>query len=355
MASTSPCVFQSFDERSDPKLVAPRIAALRAELARRGLDGFVIPRSDQHQGEYVPACDERLAWATGFTGSAGAAVILAGKAALVVDGRYTLQAAAQTDVGVVAPVKMAEMSAEGWIEANLPAGAKLGFDPWVHTPDQAKRLEESVRKSGGTLVAVDSNPIDAVWAERPAPPKGKITAYPDRLAGETAQAKISRVREALAKAKCDALVISDPHDLCWLLNIRGADVPHTPLALGYGIVKATGPVQLFVDPAKITPEAGDDLIGICAPHPPAAFLDALKALGAAGLTVRLDGATCAVAIRDLITAAGGKADVGAGPIALMKARKNAAELEGARAAHVRDGRPYPASSPGSTARRRRAG
>jgi Xaa-Pro aminopeptidase len=337
MTSRSPCVFQNFDERSSPADVAPRVALLRAELARRGLDGFVVPRSDQHQGEYVPPCDERLAWVTGFTGSAGAAVILRDKAALVADGRYTLQAAAQTDTAVVEPVQLAQMTMEGWIEANLPSGAKLGFDPWVHTPDQVRKLEEAVSHAGGVLVAADGNPVDAVWSSRPAPPRAPVRPYPDRLAGETAAAKIARLREALTAARCDALVVSDPHNLCWLLNIRGGDLSHTPLALCYGVVGRTGAVRLFVQPEKLTPEVTDELIGVCQPFAPSELPAALKALGEARQAVRLDAATCASAIRTMIEQAGGRADVGADPLSLMKARKNASEMEGARAAHRRDG------------------
>lgn len=334
---SSPCVFQSFDERSNPADVAPRVAALRAELKRRAVDGFVIPRSDQHQGEYVPACDERLAFVTGFTGSAGGAVVLADAAALVVDGRYTLQAAAQTDPRVVTPVQMAETTLEAWVEAHLKPWMKLGIDPWVHTPDQVKRLSESAGKAGAEVVKLQSNPVDAIWTGRPQPPRAPVVVYPDRLAGESAVAKITRLREALATARCAALVISDPHNLCWLFNIRGGDVTHTPLVLGYGLVKATGPAQLFIDPAKLTPEVGDALAGLCSVQPIAGFEATLDGLGAARLTVRLEAGTCASAIQDRILAAGGKTDLGADPIALMKARKNAAELAGTRAAHRRDG------------------
>ncbi|MGL4441205.1 MAG: aminopeptidase P family N-terminal domain-containing protein, partial [Bosea sp. (in: a-proteobacteria)] len=329
--------FQSFDEPSDPATVAPRIVALRRAMAALGLAGFAIPRSDQHQGEYVPACDERLAWATGFTGSAGTAVVLADKAALIVDGRYTLQSSAQTDTAVITPVQMAVQSQEAWIEANLPTGGVLGFDPWVHTPDQVKKLSAAVTRAGGTLKAVSPNPIDTIWTSRPAPPSAPVMPYPNTLAGETPSAKIARVRDALAKAKVGALVISDPHNMCWLLNMRGGDVPHTPLALCYGIIKASGPVKLFIDPAKLSPEIVDDLIGTCQPFSPAEFVTALDGLGEAGLTVRLDASSAASAIRNRIEAAGGKADVGADPIALMKAAKNSTELAGSRAAHKRDG------------------
>jgi Xaa-Pro aminopeptidase len=330
------CQFQSFDEPSSPATVAPRIAALRTRLAALGLAGFVIPRSDQHQGEYVPACDERLAWATGFTGSAGSAVVLATEAALIVDGRYTLQSAAQTDTAIVTPVQMASQSQEAWIEAHLPAGGVLGFDPWVHTPDQVSRLEKAVARAGGSLRAVTPNPVDALWQGRPSPPCGAVTPYPDALAGESAASKLARLREALAKARCDGLVISDPHNLCWLLNIRGSDVPHTPLALGYGIVGREGPVRIIMNPAKLGQAVREALGDLADVLDPVGFVPELERL-APGKTWRLEASSAASAIRDVITAAGGTADVGADPIALMKAAKNATEIAGSRAAHKRDG------------------
>jgi len=334
--SAARCQFQSFDEPSSPATVAPRIAALRARLAELGLAGFVIPRSDQHQGEYVPACDERLAWATGFTGSAGSAVVLATEAALIVDGRYTFQSAAQTDAAVVTPVQMASLSQEGWIEAHLPAGGVLGFDPWVHTPDQVTRLEKAAARAGGSLRAVTPNPIDALWQNRPAPPCGAVTLYPEELAGESAASKLARLREALAKARCDGLVISDPHNLCWLLNIRGSDVPHTPLALGYAIVGREGPAGIVMNAAKFGPPVLATLAPLAESLDPAQFVPELQRL-APGRTWRLEASSAASAIRDVITAAGGIADMGADPVALMKAAKNATEIAGSRAAHKRDG------------------
>lgn len=331
------CQFQSFEEQSDPATVASRIAALRQTFAAHDIVGFAIPRSDQHQGEYVPPCDERLAWVTGFTGSAGSAIVLQDKAALIVDGRYTLQSSAQTDTSVVTPVQSALQSQEAWIEANLPAGSVLGFDPWVHTPDQVKKLDAAATRAGGKLKAISPNPIDAIWPDRPAPPSAPVASYPDKLAGETSSTKVARVREALAKAKVGALVVSDPHNMCWLLNMRGGDVPHTPLALCYGLIKNSGPVKLFIDPAKLSPEIVDDLIGTCQPFAPAEFASSLDELGKAGLLVRLDASSAACAIRDCIETAGGRTDIGADPIALMKAAKNATELEGSRAAHRRDG------------------
>src|SRR3712207_2547162 len=165
-----PSRFQLFDDSADPSQGAPRIAKLRAELVRRGLAGFIIPRADEHQSEYVPRNAERLAWLTGFTGSAGTAVVLLDKAALVVDGRYTLQAPEPVDTGVITPVPLAETTVETWIADNLPAGTALGYDPWLHTTNAVKKLERAAEKAGGKLVAVDMNPVDVIWVDRPPPP-----------------------------------------------------------------------------------------------------------------------------------------------------------------------------------------
>jgi len=168
------CRFQSFSEPSSPAQVAPRIAALRAALNGQGLDGFIVPRADEHQGEYVPAHTARLAWLTGFTGSAGGAVILADRAALIVDGRYTIQAAEQTDADVLTPTRMEETPLERWIERNLPAGGRLGYDPWLHTPAGVAKLEKAAALAGGALVAVAPNPVDALWSDRPAAPTAPV-------------------------------------------------------------------------------------------------------------------------------------------------------------------------------------
>src|SRR6185437_6450926 len=161
--------FQTYDDRSDAATCAPRLAALRAELARRGVDGFVVPHADEHQGEYLPACAERLAWLTAFTGSAGAAVVLKDEAAIFVDGRYTLQVRAQTDTALFTPRDLVAEGPQGWIPDHLPKGAKLGYDPWLHTQHGVMHLKAAAEKAGGTLVAVESNPIDAVWTDQPAP------------------------------------------------------------------------------------------------------------------------------------------------------------------------------------------
>ena len=329
--------FQDFDDLATPGHGTARIPLLRAELRRVGFDGFVVPRADEHQSEYVPPSADRLVWLTGFTGSAGTAIVLADEAALVVDGRYTLQGQQQVDTTLLTVVPQAETSAEAWIEAHLGAGSRLGYDPWLHTAKSVEALEKAVAKAGGQLVGTDANPLDAVWPDRPAPSVGAVALHPIAYTGETAEAKLARLAEKLAGDRIDALVVSDPHNLAWLFNIRGSDVAHTPLTLGYGLVPRDGRPTLFLDAAKISNEVGDVLGRIAWLAPPEAFAAALQGLGAGGGSVRIDSATGAHALSRLIREGGGTPDVGPDPITLMKAVKNEAEIAGARSAHLRDG------------------
>jgi Xaa-Pro aminopeptidase len=330
-------LFQFFDDTTSPSQGPARIAKLRAEMTRRGFDGFIVPRADEHQGEYVPKSAERLAWLTGFTGSAGTAVILLEKAALVVDGRYTVQAAEQVDTSVITPVQLAEMSPEDWIAENLPEAGTFAYDPWLHTSDSLRRLEKAVARAGGKLAPVDLNLVDVIWIDRPAPPEEPVRPHPLAYAGEDAASKLERVRRKMAESKLDALVISDPHNLAWAFNLRGGDVGHTPLPLGYAILPKEGPASLFFNPAKVTNEAGDAVGSLAEFVPIAHFQGALDALGHKGGRIRIDSATGAVALIRRIEEAGGTVDVGADPIALMKAVKNKAEVAGSRDAHLRDG------------------
>src|SRR5689334_5472714 len=200
--------YQVFEDLSDAATVAPRLAALRAELARRGLDGFVVPHSDEYQSEYLPACNERLAWLTSFTGSAGAAVVLKDKAAVFVDGRYTLQVRQQTDSKQFEPRDLTTEGPNAWLEANAPKGARIGYDPWVFSAASAEALRQAVEKAGATLVPTDGNPIDAVWHDRPAPPFDKATPHPADVAGESAESKRTRIAEEVKKQGADAAIIS---------------------------------------------------------------------------------------------------------------------------------------------------
>lgn len=329
--------YQSFDDKGDPSAGAARIARLRAELARRDLGGFVVPRADEHQSEYVPESAERLAWLTGFTGSAGTAVVLLHKAALIVDGRYVLQAPNQVDTSVITPVPLAEASMEAWIEANLPPEAVLAYDPWLHTPSGLDKLARAAALAGGRIEPVDINLVDLIWIDRPPPPRASVRPHPLHYAGEPGEAKLGRVRDTLAKAKIDALVVSDPHNLAWTFNIRGGDVAHTPLALGYALIPVRGRPTVFLDEAKVTNEAGAALGAVADLGLPQDMPGALDRLGHERAKVRIDAATGAVALVRRIEAAGGTADVGPDPVTLMKAVKNEAEITGARAAHLRDG------------------
>ena len=333
MDKTGP--FQTYENETDAATVAPRLAALRAELKRRGLDGFVVPRADEHQGEYVPRRAERLAWLTAFTGSAGAAVVLADKAAVFVDGRYTLQVRQQTDTKLFEPRDLVEEGPAGWIAHALPKGAKLGYDPWLHTQSAVENLRAAAEKAGGTLVPLDSNPIDAVWEGQPAAPAAKAVIQDMNLAGESAESKRTRIAEDVKGLGADAAVITMPDSICWLLNIRGGDVPHTPFALSFAIQNSDGSVDLFMDARKSSPELVKHLGNAVRLREPKEFMPALDALK--GKTVIADPGTAASAIFDRLAKAGAKVRRAPDPVQLPKACKNPVEIEGTRKAHVRDG------------------
>jgi Xaa-Pro aminopeptidase len=330
-------LFQSFEDRTERAASAPRVAALRTELARRGLTCFVVPRSDRHQNEYVPACEQRLAWLTGFTGSAGIAIVLMERAVLFVDGRYTLQAREQVDSSVFAIEHLIDMPPNRWIEENLTADDRLGYDPWLHTIEGAERLEKACAAAGAKLIAVEPDLIDAIWADRPAPPLGPVALHDVRFAGEAAGEKLARIRAELTKLHADALVVSDPHAIAWAFNIRGADVAHTPLPLAFAIMPQAGRPSLYIDGRKPSNEVRSRLETLADLREPSAFPGALEDLGRRKNRVRIDPATAADALARLITNCGGKTIKAACPIGLMKAVKNDVEIAGARAAQVRDG------------------
>ena len=327
--------FQSFDDQSDAATCAPRLAALRAELAKRWLDGFIVPRSDEHQGEYVPKRAERLAWLTAFTGSAGAAVVLTDRAAIFVDGRYTLQVRAQTDTKLFEPRDLVAEGPATWIENNVGKGKKIGYDPWLHTANAVEALKTAAAKAGAALVPCETNPIDAVWSDQPAAPIAKAVPHGLPLAGESAEAKRMRVAEETRKHGCDATVLTMPDSICWLLNIRGADVPHTPFALSFAILHGDGSTDLFMDERKSSPELLQHLGNSVRLRAPNEFAPALD--GLAGKTVVADPATASSAIFDRLDKAGAKVTRLPDPCQLPKACKNPVEVEGARKAHIRDG------------------
>lgn len=326
-------MFQSFESHASPDQGPPRLAALRERLRVLGLDGFIIPRADVHQGEYVAARDERLQWLTGFTGSAGFCIVLPEVAGVFIDGRYRTQVKAQVDLGHFTPVPWPEVKPGDWVKGNLASG-RVGFDPWLHTGEEVERLQRSLEGTGVTLVSVMENPVDAIWPNQPAAPVGKAFLHPLELAGESHAEKRARLAEGLRRAGQKAAVVTLPDSLCWLLNIRGADVPKNPVLHGFAVLKDDGRVDLFVNPAKLDAAVLAHLGGEVSVHPVEGFAGALEGLPG---PVRVDKGTAPLAVADLLHGAGVAVDWGDDPCRLPKARKNAAEIAATREAHLRDG------------------
>jgi Xaa-Pro aminopeptidase len=320
-----------------PAVLAERLAALRHEMSRRRLDGFMVPRADEHQGEYVPPRAERLAWLTGFTGSAGVAVVLPEEASLFVDGRYTLQAPAQVNPDCFTCRHLVEQPPEAWIAGRLRRGQRFGFDPWLHTVDGVARLHAALEPAGVELVACADNPLDAAWTDQPPPPLAPVLPQALDHTGRGAAEKRQAVGAALAAAGAAAAVLTQPDSIAWLLNIRGGDVPHTPLPLSFALVAADGSVELFIDRRKLVPGLERHLGNGVAVQPPEALGTALDRLGAAKAAVLLDPSSAALWLHDRLAAAGARIVRGDDPCALPKARKNPVEIAGSAAAHRRDG------------------
>ncbi|SJZ32228.1 Xaa-Pro aminopeptidase [Enhydrobacter aerosaccus] len=314
-----------------------RLAALRSELKRRGLDGFVAPRADEHQGEYVPRRSQRLAWLTGFSGSAGLAIVLADRAALFVDGRYTLAIRTQVDLKAFSPHQVPEQSPEAWIAANLPNGGKLGFDPWLQTMDGYERFARAAQRAGGTFVPVEHNPIDAVWRDRPAAPLAPVLPQPEEFTGESSASRRKRIAETLTSRGAEVALLTAPDSIAWLLNIRGGDVPRTPFALGFALLHADEHVDLYMDLRKIPPRTVSWLGNSVTLAPPEELGPALDTLGKMAKRVLIEPSTAPYWAATRLQAAGATLIRDADPVALPKACKNATELEGIRSAHRRDG------------------
>ena len=309
---------------------AERLAALRAELARQDVDGALVPRSDAHLGEYVPASAERLAWLTGFTGSAGLAIVLADRAAVFTDGRYTTQVAQQTDQSLWERRHVTEEPPAEWLKAHA-AGRRIGYDPWLHAEAGLKRLEAA----GVELVPLAANPVDAVWTDaRPAAPAAPASPHPLEYAGRPAAEKREEAAAVLLAAGEDAAVLADAHSVAWLLNVRGADLAHTPLVLAFALLRADGAAELFLDPARVPAETRAHLGNGVQVRPPEALPEALRSL--AGRRVRVDGEATPAWFARALREAGAVVIPGEDPCRLPRARKNAAEQDGARAAHRRD-------------------
>ena len=324
---------QTFDESTDPAFGARHLPLLRARMAEQGLDGFLVPHEDEHQNEYLPEANERLAWISGFTGSAGAAVVLSDRAAIFTDGRYTVQVRAQTDGDLFERVDLAALP--DWLE-GAPAGSVIGYDPRLHSPDALSVLRRAVLKAGGELKAVEANPLDLAWGDdRPAQPSAPVAPHEDRYAGESHADKRTRIGRAVAEAGADVVLLTAPASIAWLFNIRGGDVIRTPLPLAQAILEADGRARLFLDPRKVTNELPGwlgDAVSIEDPDGLPIALDALS-----GRRVLIDPGVSSAWFFERLQAAGAQVVRGQDPCAVPRAAKNPVEIEGSRRAHIRDG------------------
>lgn len=328
-------MIQNFDVQGGPDFGRTNLPKLRAALKISGLDGFLIPHEDEYNNEYLPDCNERLMWATGFTGSAGAAVVLTEKASVFVDGRYTLQVGAQVDENLYSYNRLENAGVSAWLRANTPTGAKIGYDSRLHSPDALAHLHKAIESAGGTLCPVDANPIDLAWTDRPAAPKAELTVQPLNLAGVDHATKRAQIGKVITAKGADAALITAPASIAWLLNIRGGDVMCSPLPLASLLINADGSVELFVDPDKVTDDVRahfGNQVSISEEGKLAARLSDLR-----GKTVMVDPSTSAAFMFDTLTESGANIVRALDPIALPKARKNAAEIAGTTEAHIRDG------------------
>jgi Xaa-Pro aminopeptidase len=330
-------MFQSFEEIGAPGAVPERLKALRREIKARKLKGFLVPHSDEHQDEFLPPSAERLRWLTGFTGSAGAAIVLDNAAALLVDGRYTLQARAQTDTSLFEVLQTPEAKASKWLSGKLPKGGPVGYDPNLHTIKEIERLTDSLGKVGIRLEPQADNPIDLLWLERPAPSSAPVVPHGPQIAGRSAAEKIAEVQDILKREKADAVLLTLLDSIAWLFNIRGSDISHSPLALAFALVPARGKPALFIDPAKVGDNVRGHLKDTVELLAPDALDRQLEALGHKKARVRLDPETTPIRFKQILEAAGANIVAGDDPCILPKAIKNEAEIGGARAAHLRDG------------------
>jgi len=326
---------QTFDETTDPAFGARHLPLVRAEMVQQGLDGVLVPHEDEHQNEYLPAANDRLAWLTGFTGSAGAAVVMRDRAAVFADGRYTVQVRAQVDAGQFEILDLVDGGVPAYLE-RAPKGSIIGYDPRLHSPDALASLRRAAVRAGAELRPLEANPVDLAWgAARPAQPTAPVVPHDERHAGESSASKRARIGQAIARAGAGAAVLTAPSSIAWLFNVRGGDVIRSPLPLAQAIVEADGRARLFLDPAKVTndlPGWLGDAVRLEAPSALPAALDALK-----GCRVLIDPSQSSAWYFDRLEAAGATVVRAMDPCALPRAAKNPVEIEGARQAHIRDG------------------
>jgi Xaa-Pro aminopeptidase len=316
---------------------AQRLQALLAELQRRVLDGFLVPRADEHQGEYVPPHAQRLAWLTGFTGSAGLAIVYKRGSAIFVDGRYTLQVQNQVDTDLFEVQHLMEQPPKQWLAEKPQHGEKIGYDPWLHTPQEVEELAAACAQAGAEFIACDSNPLDTVWADQPEPPLAPVLPHPLQYAGESSSDKRERIGKILSDKKVDAAVITLPDSIAWLLNVRGGDVERSPLPLSFAVIHTDGHVDLFLDERKIANGLQQHLGNHVTILPPQRLGPALDELGLVGKTVQFDPKTAPAWVRERLSNAKARLVKADDPCLLPKACKNETEINGTRTAHHRDG------------------
>ncbi|MGI2031773.1 aminopeptidase P family protein [Rhizobium panacihumi] len=330
-------MFQCFDNTSTPQLGRERVNAIRARFDELGIDGFLVPRADEYQGEYVPKSAERLSWLTGFTGSAGIALVTRSQTVVFVDGRYVTQLAEQVDGTVFTGGDLVNEPPHLWIPAHAPKGFRLGVDPWLHGGSEVKRLAKAVSEIGGTIVLLNENPLDTAWTDRPSEPMGDVAVQQEAHAGKPAAEKIADIAAGLKAKGLSAALIADPSSVAWILNIRGADVPHTPHPLSRALISADGKAELFIDERKLGAEARAHLQPLAAIHAPASLTDRIGVHAKDGGRILVDPELTALALIIAIEMAGGTVVDGTDPARLPRAIKNAVELKGSADAHVQDG------------------
>ena len=330
-------MFQEFETSASPDKGKERVKALRSLFDALEIDGFLVPRSDAFQGEYIPDSEARLAWLTGFTGSAGVALIMRKTAHVFVDGRYRSQVSDQVDTKVFTPEDLVENPPSKWLKDNGHQGLRIGVDPWLHTMAEMKALEKAADEKDATIVRLPSNPIDRIWRDRPAPPSGKVSIQPLEYAGAPPKEKLAAIRDAISKAKADACVLTDPSSVAWTFNIRGQDVPHTPHPLAFAIIEKGENAAIFIDEGKLDRKTRAYLTQLADIRDPAAFTDTIADLASRNCAVMLDPALASSQIASLITDGGGKLVEHPDPARLPRAVKNETEIKGSRAAHRRDG------------------
>ncbi|MCA8887790.1 MAG: aminopeptidase P family N-terminal domain-containing protein, partial [Parvularculaceae bacterium] len=330
-------MFQTFDPVSDRSFASRHLPLLREQLRELNLTGFIVPHDDEYQNEYIPAYAERLMWVSGFSGSAGAAIVFVDSAVIFVDGRYTLQVRQQTDDNFFSFEDIVDTPPDRWLADHAPKGARIGFDPMLHTMDNVAKLRAAAASAGFELVALAANPIDAAWKDQPPAPTAMVTPHDLRFAGKPSAEKRADIAKTIAKSGADAALITAPPSIAWLFNIRGRDVDRSPLPLGRAIVNKDGSATLFVAPEKVgndLPEFLGDGVDVRGENDVEA---ALAKLGADGRTVGVDAALAPVKYVRTLEDAGANIVKLTDPCALPRAAKNAAELDGTRNAHIRDG------------------